>query len=557
MNPKNSSRARSRKAVPLQTPIPLATRILASFQPFYSLLVRPLWRGILVQDLLILVLSVLMARELWSENLNAKFGLFDDHEIVSFLGVKSAIPFSEAMTLFKSTEAFHPGSTNRYRPSYYFLRFIEIYLWGDSPHLWYLSRMAMFVASLAIAWALLARFCGLGLSSVLILSALRGPYWAGIWAVLGPSETYACLGLAIYFLGVFLCWERENSGGLVGSSLILTGILISAGSKENFTLLAIPTILFFARQYKFGELKRKVAPFALGAIGFCLFVISAAMIGAKRVNQDTYAQPVDAGRLKPMLSELSFASPAMWALLLILCAFVVLFLSEKRQEARQYIWRWTRGSLFAEILLYGIYLALIFFYYGKWQPESRYAFPGELIRLAMLSYPLITFLKIPRIASRPIFTLAKTVLICAAIIYMFKLGFDRNIQLARNNAQRTNTLQDFIVKCQRAVANDPSAPIIIYSQNLGEYEPIFAIKSFLLHTGMKNPIMLELAKDFGPGGFAPAIVPMLRNSLREIEAGSSGFTARSSLNEKQACYYVGFNVVPKSGQCTAIGAVVQ
>ena len=184
-------------------------------------------------------------------------------------------------------------------------------------------------------------------------------------------------------------------------------------------------------------------------------------------------------------------------------------------------------------------------------------FPGELIRLAMLSYPLITFLKIPRIASRPIFTLAKTVLICAAIIYMFKLGFDRNIQLARNNAQRTNTLQDFIVKCQRAVANDPSAPIIIYSQNLGEYEPIFAIKSFLLHTGMKNPIMLELAKDFGPGGFAPAIVPMLRNSLREIEAGSSGFTARSSLNEKQACYYVGFNVVPKSGQCTAIGAVVQ
>ena len=555
MNPKNSSKSRSRKAVPLQTPIPLATGILTSFQAFSSLLVRPLWRGVLIQEMLILFLSVLMGWALWSENLNAKFGLFDDHEIVSFLGVKSAIPFTEAMSLFKSTEALHPGATNRYRPSYYFLRFIEIYLWGDSPLLWYLSRMMMFVTSLAIAWALLARFCGFGLSSVLILSALRGPYWAAIWAVLGPSETYACLGLAIYFLGVYLCWEPGNGGGALGWGLILAGTLISAGSKENFTLLMIPTFLLLARQYKFGELKWNVAPFALGAIGFCLFVISAAMIGAKLVNQDTYAQPVDAGRLKPMLSELSFASPAMWALLLILGGFVVLFLPEKRRDARQYIWRWTGNAMFVEGLLYVTYLALIFFYYGKWHPESRYAFPGELIKLAMFTYPLITFLKIPRVANRPTISLASNILVCAGIVYLFKLGFDSNIQMARNNAQRTNTLQDFILKCQRAVANDPAAPIILYPQDLGSYEPIFAVKSFLVHTGMKNPIMLELSKDFGPGGFAPAIVPMLRKSLAELESGSSGFTARSSLNEKHACYYVGFNVLPKSTRCTVIGAV--
>ncbi len=555
MNSKNASKARSRKAVTLEPPVPVAERILDSFQPLFSLLLKPLWRGVLVQDAVILILSILLARGLWNENLNAKFGLFDDHEITSFLGVKSAIPFSEAIVFFRSTEALHPGATNRYRPSYYFLRFIEIYLWGDSPWSWYMSRMVMFVASLAISWILLARFCGPGFSSLLILFALRGPYWAAIWAVLGPSETYACLGLAIYFLGVFLCWERQNSASTVGWWLILTGTLISAGSKENFTLLVIPTFLLLARQFRLGELKWKAAPFALGAIGFCLFVFSSAMIGAKRLNQDTYAQPVDAGRLKPLVTELSFANPALWALLLILCGFLILYLSEKRQEARKYIWRWVSNAIFVEVLLYGAYLALIFFYYGKWQPESRYAFPGELIQLAMFSYPLITFLKIPWIANQSGISLATNILICVGIILLLELGFERNIQLAKNNAQRTTTFEDLILKCQRTAANDPAAPIIIYAQDLGAYEPIFAVKSFLVHTGMKNPMMLELAEDFGPGGFSPSIAPILLKSLRELEAGSSGFTARSSLNETQTCYYVGFTVAPKPRRCSVIGAV--
>ena len=548
------SSKRAKKEIPAK-PAGIAVQCLNALQPLFHLLARPLWWGIIVQDFVIILFSILVASQLWGENLKAKFGLIDDHEVISYLGPKSSISLNETINIFRSTEAVNPGVYNRYRPSYYFLRCTETYLWGDSPTLWYKSRLAMFVISLAIAWSILARISTLGIATFLVLFALHAPYWGLIWAVLGPSETYACFGLAIYFLGYYLCWRNGLEAGTLGWALIFVGTLISAGAKENFTLLAIPTALLLTRQFMVGQGNWKSILGSLSSVGFCLFVLNAARIGANRAKQDIYAQPVDSARLKPLLQELSFSNPLLWSTILVLLGLALLYWRDRTGTRTKTALRWAGSTMFLELVLYAVYLALLVFYNGKWQMDSRYAFPGELIHLAMFAYPVISFLKLPPIIEMPSTRFACLLLSAAAVCGVIYQGFEKNMQFAAANAMKTSSLQDLIEKSRKAALESPSTAIILYSQNLGDFEALYAVERYLRHTGMRNPIMFEMAKEFGNGSFSPEMIPQLTKTLKDMENGASVFTARNTLAEKQPCYYLGLTVTPKSERCGVIGAI--
>ena len=141
------------------------------------------------------------------------------------------------------------------------------------------------------------------------------------------------------------------------------------------------------------------------------------------------------------------------------------------------------------------------------------------------------------------------------IIWQLELGFEGNIQYARTSALKTNALQDIILKCKKIGSDNPASPIVLYSQNLEDYEPLFAVKSYLIHTGMKNPIMLEMAEDFRNGAFTALMAPALLKSLRTLEEGASGFTPLNSMSEHQVCYYVAFTVAPKSTRCIVASVI--
>ncbi len=505
---------------------------------------------------MILILSCMVADALWHDNLSAQFGLIDDHEVVEWLGAKNVVTLQDAKGIITSSEAFHPGTTSRYRPTYYILRSAEAYFWGGNPESWYQTRMVLFVLSLAIAWALTARLGGLGISTVFVLYALTAPYWGPIWAMLGPAETYACAGLALYFLGFYICWNAADDHWREGGwALVFLGTLLSAGSKENFVLLIVPTLYLVWVQYRAGRISKDHAIFPLLSIGFCLFVGISVAQGNRLIKQDIYAQPVDSGRLKPLQSELSLANPALWIFLLILLASGVLLVLSQDKNSKEQVKRFFAKVMLMDLTLYACYASLIVVYNGIWGMDSRYAFPGELILLAMAAYPLFLFLSTQELPGRAYMKYLRVCLVICGFLLVAYKGFGKNQQFAKTNSSRTQTLHQVILRGKAAASEDAGAAMILYTSNLSDFEAIYAVRRYLVNAGVKNPVMVEKAPDYGTGGFSAELAPRLMKSLDDMVNGDSGFTPRNSLKENQFCYSIGFTAVPNSGKCKSLGKV--
>jgi hypothetical protein len=101
--------------------------------------------------------AAIMAYGLAGDMLSAGWGPIDDHEIVRFLGPDRVLRLAEIPGLWLDLEPAHPGAFARYRPSYYTVRVLEAFLWGDAPATWYTARIAMLGATLALFWRILSR----------------------------------------------------------------------------------------------------------------------------------------------------------------------------------------------------------------------------------------------------------------------------------------------------------------------------------------------------------------------------------------------------------------
>ena len=74
---------------------------------------------------LVWLLSLGVGYCLFGVNLNAKMGMIDDHEVVSFLGPDKDIAVGEIPQLLSKTEVGKWGEALRFRPVYYTLRIVE------------------------------------------------------------------------------------------------------------------------------------------------------------------------------------------------------------------------------------------------------------------------------------------------------------------------------------------------------------------------------------------------------------------------------------------------
>ena len=363
-------------------------------------------------------------------------------------------------------------------------------------------------------------------------------------------------GLALYFLGFYICWHAADdhwrAGGWV---LVFLGTLLSAGSKENFVLLIVPTLYLVWVQYRAGRISKGHAIFPLLTIGFCLFVGIAVAQGNRLTKQDIYAQPLDSNRLKPLQSELTLANPALWIFLAILLASGVLLVLSHDRNSRQEVKSFITKIMLMDLALYICYVALIVFYNGIWDMDSRYAFPGELILLTMVVYPLFLFLSTRELPARSyVKYLRLCLVICGFLLVAYK-GFGKNQQFAKMNFLRTQALHQVILRSKAAAKEDAGGAFILYTNNLSDFEAIYAVRRYLVNAGVKNPVMVEKGPDYGTGGFSPELAPRLMKSLDELVNGDSGFTPRNSLREDQFCYWIGFTAVPGSGKCKSLGKV--
>lgn len=467
------------------------------------------------QAIAIVIFSVLLTGYLFGGNLFARWSIFDDHEIMWFLGRADRLPVSEIVPRMMQTELSADSTTPRFRPAYYALRLIESAAWGKHPGLWYGSHLGILLLFLIAVWLTASRRIGFVPAGLLSLYTLTFTFWSGIFSTLGPGETYATLGLGLFVIGFDRAWD--DSGLSRGSLLLLLGTVCAAGSKENFIVLLIPWGVLMARAARRGNLRwLPAAPFGLAAAwsGWIAYSVIRRMQAS---GADVYGNPIGPGERLAVLLE-ALRDPRITPL--YVAAGLLLL-----------IWAWVRtqqttvagaslAGAGAVVLLAVLYVSQVIFYAGAWPTGTRYDLPG------LLCWPLLLFvvswyllrLRAALPAASPYRAAPAAAVI---IIGVLAVGSHfPNIPAIRaataRNIASTNAFTAFIGRLAAVAAQNPDLPIVIESGDPSDFEPIISYPRFLYAGGVTNPnYLIWIPARHGASNYQGSLSAQLRHLSRE------------------------------------------
>jgi hypothetical protein len=338
----------------------------------------------------ILLVSLLFSFFLWGENLKAKWGLIDDHMIMHyFIGNQNGVSVSEIPSLLMNkTEVGKFGNSTINRPFYYFGRLVEAALWQKNVFLWYLGRLFLFFVSFAIGWWLFQKILGVLYAGIFLGFIFLSPYWGWIWGYLGPAESYAMFGCALFRLGFFDIVGRVKRGNIenkywTGSILLTVGSLIAIGAKENFLFFFLPLIYLAALLFKKKIKKPTLIASLVLVFVYGFYIFAGIFFGLEKAGGDVYGQNVQfSERLNLTLSGLSLALQEIRAVWIFIFLAAVGFFVRCFKE-NEYFQKYKEAvKIFSGIslILLALYLSQVFFYNGGYPPTTlRYSYPGMLV----------------------------------------------------------------------------------------------------------------------------------------------------------------------------------
>jgi hypothetical protein len=432
--------------------------------------------------------------------------LIDDHEIISLLDKSPHHGLRWFFSLLIETEAGKPGLNPRYRPTYYFLRLLETWVYGGHSIVWYGARVAMFGVALTLTLWLLQPVLSLAENLCLIFCFATFPWWIDIWGRLGPAETYAVFGLPLYALGFVRALQATERGELRSRPYVTSGVMllvggsICAGTKENFLLLALPSAFVLARA-GLPAPRRALAAASLAHVLFCVFVGVSVVIGIHRFGH-VYLEDVSPINRAHLLRDWTFrvwADCGKYVLCGLAAVFVTvaLLLGRGRKAAARGVALVAVKALLALTLLAAAYLSQVVFYNGAWPPAlgpyccGRYSFPGMLIPPLTLYVGYWCAVRVAEAAGVPalLVALARLAAVAVVAVAIHGQGFPIRQQAAPLVARRAVFQRnlDSIVRSSKA---NPGQPIILVVNAPGDYEPVVSVALFLNHYHVDGPIYL-------------------------------------------------------------------
>lgn len=453
-------------------------------------------------------LAIFIALYSWSPLLNAKWGLFDDHEIISFVGMDERLQPSRFIDTLEGTE-LNPNSTQtRFRPSYYALRAIEAMVWGKDPSLWYGFRIAVAVVfSLSLAYVSLS-FAGPILSIGFLIFVLSAPYWADIFARAGPAELYAVLGASLIFFSIGGL-KHKTSANLLQVCGLVCGLIIAAGSKENFLfLIFIPLFLLYSRQVKVRSMSGLLLIFS---ILFIIWIGLTIYFRLKSASGLIYGLNENAAHIG-ILSVLKLVGSFLLRPVVVLWISIVLvtwYFGRVAERLNRFALSLTHLSIdvnsrvfiIVQLGLLTIYASQYLFYSGTWPYVSalgRYSFPGVLARDWAILSIVIAILGLGQMqgfSRQFVMKLQATVsvaLICLTVApFILFPNYVANRKTALSTTADTSSFSRKYLALVDFLSNNPNVSIIINSHSFSDYEPIFSIATFLQFSSIKNKIAVN------------------------------------------------------------------
>lgn len=438
----------------------------------------------------------LLVAALFGKSLQAEWGIIDDHEIMTYLGPRERLPMSEIPSLLMQKEVGSPGKSLRYRPAYYFLRLMETALWGKNCTLWYLARAVMLAISIALIWLILWPSFGFAASALFLAYLMSLPLWSDIFAKLGPAETYAVFGLALF---AFFASRLAGAAGPAGRRSVAwgwagayLGAAICIGAKENFVILIFP---FAALAWV--AIKRR--RFGIGGAISSLLVLTttglvagSTIIATKNAHSDIYGHPVGLSIMFKNLAD-SFKVSDCRVMLLILAAVLGALLYQLWSGSRRETVNFTIKTAIAVAVCALVYSSQFVFYSGAWPAGNRYDFPGILAPAFAWMFAARFGLRLLEDAK------AKESITCGLrwgmmaglCLLIAQRGYSALLNRVADNVAVTRSFKKQLTDTLKILKADPSAALVIESKSVGEYEPIISFARFLRAYGVTNPIFFK------------------------------------------------------------------
>ena len=504
-----------------------------------------------VQSFIIVVVSVVITFLLVRENLDARWGIVDDHEIRLFLGEDHQARLGEFGPLLMSTEIGRIGGTaTRFRPSYYSMRIAETIAWGDSPKLWYIARMAMMALSVGLFWQALAWWCRLPAAGLFVLYCLTLSCWGDIWCRLGPSETYCVPGTALFTFAMAGLWRRLKAPRPVGRwsdvgwwVAATVGAMVAMGSKESFVLLLLPAwvvagALIRARRM---SLPSMLLVGLMSAYGLLIAVVTVVILN--RTGRDVYEQTVGTGRLALSGQAIAyvFRQATRWhaGALPVIAALLLVWRARWRQFLRPLIVLGVQALCLLALLVTQFVL-----YNGDWPPMARrYGFPGLLAGPLLWAAWAACVWQMLRIAEvrLPVRAFAYVAALVVLGLLTFRTGFVPLRNHCQHNAKVTRIATGRFDRAAEILSKDPDRPVLVVCHSPRDFEPAVSVARFLNSMSVRNPLFLRMNWRVGQLDLSPLDRRCEKNLHEYSLKGERGFRPWSEFRPEGGFYSIGLS----------------
>ena len=526
-----------------------------------------------LKNLILFILVVLGLLGLYYPNLEAQWGIIDDHNVFVYLGDDLELHANEVLpVLVKYTEIGYFGKTNRYRPAYHFIRIVESWLWGSHVQYWYFFRFLLLVASVFLLWKSFQPYLGTILGGLLTLMLISGPWMGNIFSRLGPSETYAFCGLSVFIYSSCKLFEHDGHRaiGLKWWCIHILACLVCIGSKENF-LFMLP-LTWVGALYAMYKQKRVLWP-AIGEIvivtAFSAFIATALYLGLTAHGSDVYSNPVDFGsRINIAVNGLRQFNwiPLALAILMLSCVLIFYWFGN-RTRIGLLISPLINFVIFESLLLL-LWMFQFIFYNGNLPWNSRYQFPiywFEVVSIAAAVYYVLLLSKIYdnrllKVLHNFKFQAAFSVAFLFLLLYIGEAKFDFTeiYKSAVLNKEITTKFSKKMTNAVETLMQDPDKAVLFEINHISDYEPVISVYNYFNAYVVKNPRYLKV--NFSQSSnFSPHHMNLLK-TLKDAENGKQfhrdvRFIPLQSVDlDNDSCYALGFSKEPDP-PCTSLGQI--
>ncbi|MGE8720181.1 hypothetical protein ACO2KH_02510 [Leptospira terpstrae] len=425
------------------------------------------------------VASVCIPILLFINNIFAEWWLIDDHELFSFLGtIKNHYSFADFISiLLEKTEVGRFAETSRFRPSYFILRLVELYLYGLNPTIFYVARLIVSILFSVALYLFLYRFLSVFVSLALVLVVWSYPFWSDVFSRMGPAEIYGSLGLA------FLLFSYSVPGLkiVISSFLRVVGLLILVGAKENFIIFVLVSFYELTQLFYYRERKVYFYFFEVLPILYT-FYIALSLYGFYSTNsEDIY------GNSTSILDRLNLYSGLLREPNFFVLSFILIVLSTFVVTAKGFL-RSYRKIIFLIFFCSALYVFNFVFYHAKWPTGMRYDFPAVFLVPIMVVLFLNVFLNHYHFSHKK----QILVLLFVSLYWLDLSGLKLNLKSSLENRRRTVVFSTFLNGAVTSFKENPDKDIVIRIASAWDYEPYFSLMVFFKYYDLKNRIFLRI-----------------------------------------------------------------